>query len=451
MRAFKTLCCMIATCMAFAVCAQQNENVPPVRHSRIGDVAKSADGSITLKVVGQKLNYGGVKPELCDTDVWSPKSVHFHPNGKKYYINSLEGCRTMVYDARTNKKLAVIHHKFTPANAYLWAKESGFFPFHHYTNKKNLNTFWGRPVESTFSHRGRYLWIPYYRRSYDINAQDPSAISVIDTRTDSIIKVFETGPLPKMVATTHSGKYLAVTHWGDNTVGLIDITDPRPQMWRQRANVVIDRKLNLDFPLDSKVDRDNGSGNALRGTVFTPQGRYALVACMGGMGGIAVVDVHRGCFIGRLTGMLPNIRHLVVANDCLYLSANRAGAVQRVPMSKVMDAIARLCGPKDKNGKRPRSVALNAHDIKTLRLTGGIRTIAVTADGRYLLAASNTANCLHLVDARTLRKMLTIPADSYPVGLDVSSDGSVVVSTSQGRDHRGGNAVDVYTLKLPTR
>ncbi len=131
MRAFKTLCCMIATCMAFAVCAQQNENVPPVRHSRIGDVAKSADGSITLKVVGQKLNYGGVKPELCDTDVWSPKSVHFHPNGKKYYINSLEGCRTMVYDARTNKKLAVIHHKFTPANAYLWAKESGFsFPFH---------------------------------------------------------------------------------------------------------------------------------------------------------------------------------------------------------------------------------------------------------------------------------------------------------------------------------
>lgn len=96
------------------------------------------------------MNYGGVKPELCDTDVWSPKSVHFHPNGKKYYINSLEGCRTMVYDARTNKKLAVIHHKFTPANAYLWAKESGFFPFHHYTNKKNLNTFWGRPVESTF-------------------------------------------------------------------------------------------------------------------------------------------------------------------------------------------------------------------------------------------------------------------------------------------------------------
>ena len=289
MRAFKTLCCMIATCMAFAVCAQQNENVPPVRHSRIGDVAKSADGSITLKVVGQKLNYGGVKPELRDTDVWSPKSVHFHPNGKKYYINSLEGCRTMVYDARTNKKLAVIHHKFTPANAYLWAKESGFFPFTHYTNKKNLNTFWGRPVESTFSHRGRYLWIPYYRRSYDINAQDPSAISVIDTRTDSIIKVFETGPLPKMVATTHSGKYLAVTHWGDNTVGILDISSPNPDDWHYVKCVVVDYQLKLNLSMTTKVDRDCNSGYLLRGTVFTPDDHYMLIALQHNVAHLGIV------------------------------------------------------------------------------------------------------------------------------------------------------------------
>ena len=323
---------MIATCIAFAVCAQQNENVPPVRHSRIGDVAKSADGSITLKVVGQKLNYGGVKPELRDTDVWSPKSVHFHPNGKKYYIHSLEGCRTMVYDARTNKKLAVIHHKFTPANAYLWAKESGFFPFTHYTNKKNLNTFWGRPVESTFSHRGRYLWIPYYRRSYDINAQDPSAISVIDTRTDAIIKVFETGPLPKMVATTHSGKYLAVTHWGDNTVGILDISSPNPDDWHYVKCVVVDYQLKLNLSMTTKVDRDCNSGYLLRGTVFTPDDHYMLIACMGGGGGIAVIDMQKMLYVGRLTGV-SNARHLVVKNGYLYASLNAAGIVQRLPLT----------------------------------------------------------------------------------------------------------------------
>ena len=398
MRAFKTLCCMIATCMAFAVCAQQNENVPPVRHSRIGDVAKSADGSITLKVVGQKLNYGGVKPELRDTDVWSPKSVHFHPNGKKYYINSLEGCRTMVYDARTNKKLAVIHHKFTPANAYLWAKESGFFPFTHYTNKKNLNTFWGRPVESTFSHRGRYLWIPYYRRSYDINAQDPSAISVIDTRTDSIIKVFETGPLPKMVATTHSGKYLAVTHWGDNTVGILDISSPNPDDWHYVKCVVVDYQLKLNLSMTTKVDRDCNSGYLLRGTVFTPDDHYMLIACMGGGGGIAVID-----------------------------------------MQKI----------KAMNGK-----TAPISGWQTCKVGGGARTISLSPSGNFAFAACNSASQLCVADTRTMKQVATLTIDSYPVGLDISADGRFVVLTSQGRRGHGGNAVNLvevtYKEKEPT-
>ncbi|MDO4510931.1 MAG: hypothetical protein Q4B68_03825, partial [Bacteroidales bacterium] len=240
MNAIKLIFLLLGICMCAGAAAELPAGVPPVRHSHIGDVASAADGSISLKVVGQKLNFGGVKPELRDSDVFSPKSVHFHPNGKKYYINSLEGCRTMVYDAATNKKLAVVHHKFNEQNTHLWAKESGFFPFTHYKN--NLKTFWGRPVESTFSHRGRYLWIPYYRRSFDLNAQDPSAISVIDTRTDSIIKVFETGPLPKMVATTGNGKYLAVTHWGDNTVGILDISSANPDDWHYVKCVVVDYK-----------------------------------------------------------------------------------------------------------------------------------------------------------------------------------------------------------------
>lgn len=424
---------------------------PPAEvHPRLGLMVKDASSGATMMLLTRHQQYSWSERATLDRDVFSPKSVNFSPDGTKYYVNMLEGCRTVVYDAHTHAKLAVISHDITAEDSTLWASRTPLYTFRHY-RERNVRVFGGRPVEGAFSHGGRYFWVPYYRRDFDINAQEPSAVAVIDTRVDSIVRILDVGTLPKMVAVSPWNDVVAIAHWGDNTVGLIDITDPRPQMWRQRANVVIDRRLNLNLPLDRKVDRDNGSGNALRGTVFTPQGRYALVACMGGMGGIAVVDVHRGCFVGRLTGMLPNIRHLVVANDCLYLSANRAGAVQRVSMAKVMDAIARLHGVKSKNGKRPHSVALNARDIKTLRLTGGIRTIAVTADGRYLLAAGNTASCLHLVDARTLRKILTIPADSYPVGLDVSPDGSVIVSTSQGRDHKGGNAIDVYTLKLPAR
>ena len=433
----------LASISIFAFTVMAGE--PPAEvHPPIGTSAKDNASGASMTLVARHQQYSWNERATLDRDVLSPKSVNFHPDGSKYYVNMLEGCRTVVYDAHTHEKLAVISHDIDTDDAPLWAPASPLYTFRNYRNR-DVRVFGGRPVEGAFSHGGRYFWVPYYRRSFDINAQEPSAVAVIDTRADTIVRIMDVGTLPKMVAVSPWNDVVAIAHWGDNTVGLIDITDPRPQMWRQRANVAIGRRLELDLPLDRKVDRDNGSGNALRGTVFTPQGRYALVACMGGMGGIAVVDVHKACYIGRLIGMLPNIRHLAIANNCLYLSANRAGAVQRIPMDKVMEAITRLQSPE--RGKKTATVS--AQDIKTLRLTGGIRTIALTADGRYLLAASNTASCLHLVDAVAFKKLLAIPADSYPVGLDISPDGRTAVSTSQGRDHRGGNAVDVYTLDLP--
>ena len=45
---------------------------------------------------------------------------------------------------------------------------------------------------------------------------------------------------------------------------------------------------DLNYSLTAKVDRDNGSGYMLRGTVYTPDDRYLLVGCMGGAGGIGV-------------------------------------------------------------------------------------------------------------------------------------------------------------------
>ena len=39
-----------------------------------------------------------------------PKSATFSADGRKFYIHSLEGCATTVYDARTYEKLATIKH-----------------------------------------------------------------------------------------------------------------------------------------------------------------------------------------------------------------------------------------------------------------------------------------------------------------------------------------------------
>lgn len=404
-----------------------------VIHPRVGQQAAAVDSSLVITLINKKQRYGS-DDHTYDADINSPKSVNIHPSGKKYYVNSLEGCVTVCYDYATGKKLKTIRHEFQEGrDDSLWAAPSGLYPWRHYSH--NLNTFMGKPVESTFSHHGRYLWVPYYRRSFDINAQDPSAVAVIDTDSDQIVRMMETGPLPKMITTSPDGRTIAVSHWGNNTVGLIDISSADPKQWHHKTVLVVDRELPLNFPLDRQVDRDNNSGYALRGTVFTPDGKYLLVGCMGGGGGIAVIDIAHEKYLGRVLGMLPNVRHLVISNAYLYLSINGRGVVQRIHWQKLVDAMLHAEG-------------------KTATLAGwescavgrGARTISLSPDGRYVFAACNNVSQLYVVDTRTMKVVAHTDVDSYPVGLDISADGRYLFTTSQGRKNNGGNAVDIFEV-----
>ena len=223
----------------------------------------------------------------------------------------------------------------------------------------------------------------------------------------------------------------------ENTLGIIDISSPDPTLWRYRTCITIDYKLKLDFSLTDPVDRDNGSGLALRGTVFTPDNRYVLIGCMGG-GGIAVIDLASMKYLGKIYGMMPNIRHLTISGDYLYLSANRSGHIQRMPLSSIYEAIGNISN---------RAVTLDGW--QTAKVDKGARTITVTPDGRYVIAACNSASTVVIVDTRTMKRIATLPADSFPVGMDLSADGSLLFVTSQGRkDYTfAGNCVTIYRLK----
>ena len=403
-------------------------------HPALGTKVSSTDGSFTITLLSKKQNYSYAESATLDKDIRSPKSVNIHPNGKKFYVNSLEGGKTVVYATGSNEKLKVIEHQFTEADSLLWSKPSGLYPFTHY--KKNLNTFRGKPVESAFSHHGRYLWVPYYRRSYDINAQDPSAVAVIDTRTDSIVKLMETGPLPKMVAVSGDNRYVAITHWGNNTVGIINIEGQTPDEWYYENCVTVQQKLTLNFSLTTSVNRDINSGLCLRGTVFTPDGRYLLVGCMGGNGGIAVIDLSDFSYLGHVYGMKTNLRHLVIRDGYIYLSINKEGCIQRIPLETFYEAIGQMENQK---------VTLSGWE--NCKVAAGARTIDITPDGRYVVAACNFSSRLVVVDTDSFTEIARIMADSYPVGLDISKDGRFVYTTSQGRDGAGGNCVDIYQME----
>ena len=421
---------LILCCLTFA--ARATADGPPVVHPKPG-TQLDAD-SVTVTFTTRKQYYGG-PVEMQDEDVLSPKSVHIHPDGSKYYVNSLEGMRTVAFDFATGRKLKVIHHAFDSTHLDLWAPESGLFPF-SYTYKEP-GKFSGKPVESTFSHGGRYLWVPYYRRSYDINAQDPSALAVIDTQRDTIVRLFETGPLPKMIATSPDGTRIAVTHWGDNTVGLIDISGDDVSYWHYVACYTVDYKLKLNYSRTVSVNRDAGSGYCLRGTLFTPDGRFLLVGCMGAGGGIAVIDLLHDRYLGRILGMMSNLRHIILSGKYLYLSINNKGYVQRIPLERIYEAIESFDA---------KHTTVNLDGWESCKVPAGARTIVASPDGRFIFAACNFSSKIAVVDTRTMTLVGTLSADSYPVGLDISQDGHWLFSTSQARPTGGGNAVDIFRI-----
>ncbi|MBQ5710694.1 MAG: beta-propeller fold lactonase family protein [Alistipes sp.] len=426
------LLCFTFTASLFGQEPEPEKKVPTVVHPSISGSVVSTCGSLRITLTSKRQNYGGAA-NTRDNAIFSPKSVNIHPDNSKYYVNSLEGGTTVVFEMGTNRRLKVINHRIGSAHDSLWSESSPLYRFEHY--RKN-NHFMGKPVEAVFSHNGRYLWVPYYKRSYDINAQDPSAVAVIDTQSDEIVRLMETGPLPKMIAVSHDNRTIAVSHWGNNTVGIINIESDNPMEWHHSKLYVVDYVLPLNYSLTTHINRDNGSGYALRGTVFTPDDRYLLVGCMGGGGGIAVIDMQEQKYLGRVKGMMVGVRHLVISNGYLYLSINGSGYVQRIELDKFIDAATHIT---------QKSIDLNGWT--SCKVGAGARTIAVSPCGKYIFAACNIASKLYVVDAEQMKVLATAPVDSFPVGLDVSSCGDTLITTSQGRSGYGGNAVDIFSIE----
>ncbi len=403
----------------------------------IGTSSISADSEVTIQLVKRYQHYNAHPKDPADyydQSINSPKSVHILDTKKKFYVNSLEGSTTSVYSLENFKLMKVITHDFNAANQNLFAQHSNLnFSFKTKTNQ--LNYFTGKPVESCFSHNGKYLWIPYYRRSYDHNAVDPSAVCIIDTDTDSIVRVMTIASLPKMIACSPDNNTIAVTHWGDNTVTLIDISSGKPEKFTYLDNIVIDHRLSLNYAANAKIDRDHNCGNCLRGTVFTPDSKYIFVGKMGG-NGIAVLDVVNRKYIGTVTGMKTNMRHLVIKNSELYISINKTGFVQKTALKDFIDHFSA------KSKEEPYTKWESAY------VGLGARTITLDRTGKYLIAAVNNESKVVVVRTSDMKVIAECCADSYPVGMDISADGQWLIVTAQGKGggKGGGNSVMVYKV-----
>lgn len=410
-------------------------------HPSIGSTAGGEEVGVEITLIAKIQNYSTKADNtyiIRETDIYSPKSIIFLEEKQKFYVNSLEGYKTVVFDINTFKRKKTIVHGFGKANDSLFL-ETNVLGYQFLKPRSNPNVFYGKPVESCLSHDGKYLWVTYYRRSYDPNAIEPSAVAIIDTDKDEIVRVMPTGPLPKMIACSPDNKHIAVTHWGDNTVGIIDISSDNVKDFKYVKHFVVGyQAIFTKKDQEAEINRDSKCGYCLRGTAFTTDSKYLLVGRMGGGGGIAVFDMTTFSSITTVWGMKTNVRHLVVTDNYLYLSSNRTGYIQKTP---IKDFIQFAINPKNKEVKYTKWSDCYAGI--------GARTIEVSGDEKYIFVAVNNESKIVIIRTEDMKRVAVIKADSYPVGLAYSEKRNLLISTSQGRkDQGGGNCVDVFTVNF---
>lgn len=360
----------------------------------------------------------------------SPKSVLILPEKNKFYIQNLEGENTLVFSLDTPKLIKVISHSFTYEHQHLFQdeeeKELGYDL--HVNVPRNI--FKGKPVEACFTHDKKFLWITYYRRSYDKNAILPSALAIIDTDADTIVRVMATGPLPKMIASSPDGKWVAVTHWGDNTIGIVNVESPNPHDFKYIAHLIVEQQLQLNPTNNTPVNRDTECGLCLRGTAFSEDSKYLFVGRMGG-GGVAVFETSTWTYLGTIRGMKTNVRHLVVQGNYLYLTAHKPGYIQRAPIDSLI-----TCLQKKK---------FSYPDWEEVYVGKGVRTMDISGDGKWIFAAVNDEKKMVIINNKTFQVALSCDADPFPVGLDYDEKSQIIIVTSQGKTNvGGGNSIMLY-------
>ena len=100
----KVLICLLCFSTGLSKAQSQDSNLELVKIS------------VTDKIHGFGKNY--------DPDIYSPKSAIFSKDGKKVYVNSLEGGKTVVYDGLTHEKIKTISHTFDNGRGDIWLQPS---------------------------------------------------------------------------------------------------------------------------------------------------------------------------------------------------------------------------------------------------------------------------------------------------------------------------------------
>ncbi len=312
------------------------------------------------------------------------KSVVFSPDGKYLYSINLEGGSVYEFERATRKITRKLIFKQTPAKGYDYEKR-----------KWIANSFEEKPVEACFSHNGKYLWISLHNAkgivAWDLEDTISSGLDNVKlvtleklpTSTDKSSKAkpnqtklklpfFKTGETPKVMTLSKGGKQLFVANWHSNTVSVLDISSSSPNDWLKIKDISV--------------------GSVPRGMCVSEDGKFLFVGHMG-----------------------SNTMGIIDLDSLKMTRSQKVGITPRHIVSNGENLLVSLSSPE-------KIVRLGQDSLKVLQTAStkdDPRTIALSADNKFLFSVSYADDLLEVLDSKTLKVLRTEKSSHKPVGVTV--------------------------------
>ncbi|MBD0362711.1 MAG: YncE family protein, partial [Coleofasciculus sp. C3-bin4] len=239
-----------------------------------------------------------------------------------------------------------------------------------YGYSKFKGNYRGAPVETSFSHDGKYAWVSNYQmygpgfnnpgsdQCSPSQKTDKSFLYRINTETLKIEKVIQVGSVPKYVATAPDNRLVLVSNWCSWDLSVVDTEKNRETkripLGRYPRGIVVDATSDKAYVAVmgsediAKVDLEDFSvawlkniGHSPRHLNLDPSGEY-LYTTLNGEGKIAKIDLSTGKVLKKVvTGNAP--RSMVISDDGqqLYVVNYNSNTVSKVRTSdmKVLQTV----------------------------------------------------------------------------------------------------------------
>ena len=284
----------------------------------------------------------------------SPKSVVSSGTGLFFAQNMMYSHTITVYDRKHN--LVKTIPDAVNLSKYGYSKFKG--------------NYRGSPVETSFSHDGKYAWVSNYQmygpgfnnpgsdQCSPSQKTDKSFLYRINTETLKIEKVIQVGSVPKYVATAPDNRLVLVSNWCSWDLSVVDTEKNRETkripLGRYPRGIVVDATSDKAYIAVmgsediAKVDLEDFSvgwlkniGHSPRHLNLDPSGEY-LYTTLNGEGRIAKIDLSTGKVLKKVvTGNAP--RSMVISDDGqqLYVVNYNSNTVSKVRTSdmKVLQTV----------------------------------------------------------------------------------------------------------------